>query len=375
MTDEFEVKVGSFGMTFNVPQRSGEFVNYKKQEVTEVSLRDIVDLGISVERGLWRITDRLLLDRGREVLSRLQRENPHVSPEDIFQQVFEMIPSGETADDGGSSSRWILAFVQENKDHPELITRLFCALKARGNTVRDFFLAYVYSNTDNIAANLHFFDYLRAYDCEHSELLSSDSDLPRTAKALLADMRHDLLIKEACPNHQALWRIVEEQSASWNEEDVLALERLSRLVQSSGHFVSLAAVAQSVRPLAMFHFHHYLMFAGAREWLHVLRSDREFSADGLRGYYRVVDVALAGLLGEYCDAPTTCRVLLSLADVEEALKLLAVAPQGGLAHLIVKAIDYSAFPVDGAERLVKVLGFIVAKAEIEQHALAARSLQ
>ena len=375
MSDDFEVKVGSFGMTFNVPTKSGELVNYKKQEVTELSLRDVVDLGISVERGLWRLTDRLLLDRGVELLAGLHKQNPEVSSKDIFQQVFETFASGEAADEGASSSRWILAFVQENKERPEVVSQLFCALKARECTVRDFFLAYVYSNTDNIAANLHFFDYLRAYECEYDQRLRADTDIPRTAKALLADMRHELLIKDACPEHQALWGIVEEQAVLGSDEDVLALERLSRLVHSSGYFVSLAAVAQSVRPLAMFHFLHYLTFAGAREWLHVLRSDREFSADSLDRHYRIVDIAKAGLLGEYGHTLTTHKVLLSLADVEQALELLGLAPQGELAHLIVRAMDYSDFPVDGAARLAKLLSFIVSPTEIEQHASAARSFQ
>jgi hypothetical protein len=34
-------------------------------------------------------------------------------------------------------------------------------LKNRKATITEFFLAYVYSNTDNIMANLHYLDYVR----------------------------------------------------------------------------------------------------------------------------------------------------------------------------------------------------------------------
>jgi len=34
-------------------------------------------------------------------------------------------------------------------------------LKVRSATISEFFLAYVYSNTDNIQANLHYLDFMR----------------------------------------------------------------------------------------------------------------------------------------------------------------------------------------------------------------------
>ena len=41
------------------------------------------------------------------------------------------------------------------------IFRLAEELKKREATITEFFLAYVYSNTDNIQANLHYLDYTR----------------------------------------------------------------------------------------------------------------------------------------------------------------------------------------------------------------------
>ena len=42
-----------------------------------------------------------------------------------------------------------------------LVLRLAEELFNRQATITEFFLAYVYSNTDNIQANLHYLDYTR----------------------------------------------------------------------------------------------------------------------------------------------------------------------------------------------------------------------
>ena len=61
----------------------------------------------------------------------------------------------------GSARKWWLAFEEENKNRPALILRLMEELEVRKATISEFFLAYVYSNTDNIQANLHYLDYTR----------------------------------------------------------------------------------------------------------------------------------------------------------------------------------------------------------------------
>lgn len=60
-----------------------------------------------------------------------------------------------------SAKKWWLAFEGENDEKLGLVFRLAEELKNRKATVNEFFLAYVYSNTDNIMANLNFMDYTR----------------------------------------------------------------------------------------------------------------------------------------------------------------------------------------------------------------------
>ena len=61
----------------------------------------------------------------------------------------------------GSARKWWEMFEVENKARKGHVLRLIEELRARKANITDFFLAYVYSNTDNIQANLHFLDYSR----------------------------------------------------------------------------------------------------------------------------------------------------------------------------------------------------------------------
>ena len=61
----------------------------------------------------------------------------------------------------GSARKWWEAFEYENKTRTPLVLRLAEELRNRKATITEFFLAYIYSNTDNIMANLHYLDYKR----------------------------------------------------------------------------------------------------------------------------------------------------------------------------------------------------------------------
>jgi hypothetical protein len=69
----------------------------------------------------------------------------------------------------GSARKWWEAFESENRYRPHLVLRLAEELWIRSSTITDFFLSYVYSNTDNIQANLHYLDYTRLKKQEENE--------------------------------------------------------------------------------------------------------------------------------------------------------------------------------------------------------------
>jgi ATP-dependent Clp protease ATP-binding subunit ClpX len=65
------------------------------------------------------------------------------------------------SDTAGSAKKWWEAFEGENQQRMALVLRLAEELLWRKATITEFFLAYVYSNTDNIQANLSYLDYTR----------------------------------------------------------------------------------------------------------------------------------------------------------------------------------------------------------------------
>jgi type IV secretory pathway TraG/TraD family ATPase VirD4 len=91
--------------------------------------------GISNTRG-W--SDQQILDKLKECKAKLDWDNTT-----------------------GSARKWWEAFENENQHRVALILRLAEELVNRQATITEFFLAYVYSNTDNIQANLHYLDYTR----------------------------------------------------------------------------------------------------------------------------------------------------------------------------------------------------------------------
>ena len=59
----------------------------------------------------------------------------------------------------GDARRWWEAFEEENKTRLALVLKVAQEIVDREATITDFFLAYVYSNTDNIQATLAYLDY------------------------------------------------------------------------------------------------------------------------------------------------------------------------------------------------------------------------
>jgi type IV secretory pathway TraG/TraD family ATPase VirD4 len=59
----------------------------------------------------------------------------------------------------GIARKWWEAFENENEHRTHLVLRVAEELAKRQSFVTDFFLTYMYSNTENIQANLHYLDY------------------------------------------------------------------------------------------------------------------------------------------------------------------------------------------------------------------------
>ena len=83
------------------------------------------------------------------------------SDEQIQNKITETRKKLDWENTSGSAKKWWETFEQENSNRPQLILRLCEELAIRNATITEFFLTYIYSNTDNIQANLYYLDYSR----------------------------------------------------------------------------------------------------------------------------------------------------------------------------------------------------------------------
>ncbi len=68
-----------------------------------------------------------------------------------------------------SAAKWWSEFEEEFRHRPSLVLRVVEELQQRHSTLNEFFMAYVYSNTENIQANLHYLDYMKLKQTEDAK--------------------------------------------------------------------------------------------------------------------------------------------------------------------------------------------------------------
>jgi hypothetical protein len=120
----------------------------------------------------------------------------------------------------GSARKWWEAFEGENKHRRALVLRLAEELANRKATVTEFFLAYVYSNTDNIQANLSYLDYSRLKKEEERKkkaaaAAAADQPAPEPAAPSPAPVRPAPVAVQGHPGEIT-------STKGWTDEQVLA---------------------------------------------------------------------------------------------------------------------------------------------------------
>ena len=117
------------------------------------------------------------------------------SAEEIKERIEEVKNQIGWNETKGSPRRWWDNFENENKNRLALVLRLCEELLLRTATISEFFLAYVYSNTDNIQANLYYLDYTRLKKEEEKRKKQSrqnaESEVKTTTNLIDIDSGHD----------------------------------------------------------------------------------------------------------------------------------------------------------------------------------------
>ncbi len=224
------------------------------------------------------------------------------------------------ANTSGSAKKWWEAFIEENKRRIPLVLRLSEELGHRKCTITEFFLAYVYSNTDDIDANLAYLDYTR---------LKKAAD--RKSRERAAKEHHDAVTRERIRLGFAVhdpFYVELQASSDWNKFDGTQL--LTALSAAQGK-------EQLVRHFEVFGV-KYLVAS-----LTTFNLDGPFEAlpEPLKGKDRLVQTAFLVATRRIDDA----GVLESLASS------FAEAVPGDLSNAFVALIDQAEFvfemPEDG----------------------------
>ena len=97
----------------------------------------------------------------------------------------------------GSARKWWDGFEQENQHRPALILQLAEELKSRKTSISEFFMTYVYSNTESIQANLYYLDHSRLKKEEEKNKMGQAQKKLRTAPHNSAQERRMREAREA----------------------------------------------------------------------------------------------------------------------------------------------------------------------------------
>ncbi len=112
--------------------------------------------------GVPRIPKPFLGDSGRREIEPGITDTRGWTDDQIWDRIEELKAEQLDWDNTtGTARKWWTIFEKENRHRSALVLRVVEELAKRNATIGQFFLAYVYSNTDNILANLHYLDYMR----------------------------------------------------------------------------------------------------------------------------------------------------------------------------------------------------------------------
>jgi hypothetical protein len=150
------------------------------------------------------------------------------APADVEAKLTKLKAEIGYADLKGSAKKWWDAFESENKGRGSLVLSLAQRLADRKATITEFFLAYVYSDSDNIQANLHYLDYRRKIRLRDDFPAGGKAPAPSYAEAV-AVLRREAGWEQTGADARRWWREVEEaHRGDWAYQAALLRELRKR---------------------------------------------------------------------------------------------------------------------------------------------------
>ena len=286
-------KVGSVILTFDSEAESIILQNENSDTKVSLPAKQLINLLIANERVAHKAVSRRLISPGLIQFEKYEEKYLNLSNSDRLQLLMETFASKV---DSSSASKFWIAFFNENAHRPDIVSRLIFEIKARNLSLEDFFLSYVYSNTDNIQANLHYSDY-RISEREGATIAITN-EFQQAASALIEDASWELDLQKGSLQEAAWWEVFTKGSYKWNQDDVLSFERLVRKLSSISELCRLAAIAQSIRPLSLFHCYGLISCTESKNWWNVVRTDAHFCSKELSSHLKLLSFLLSKIFSK-----------------------------------------------------------------------------
>jgi hypothetical protein len=113
----------------------------------------------------------------------------------------------------GSARKWWEAFETENLNSMRLVVRVAEEIAVRSATITEFFLAYIYSNTNNLQANIYYLDYtrLKKAEIDRKKLVKNQDE---------SQIRSDEIAKKTDEIFRTSYKAGITDSVGWSKEEI-----------------------------------------------------------------------------------------------------------------------------------------------------------
>lgn len=159
----------------------------------------------------------------------------NLSDEELAHQIELLRQQLDWENTTGSARKWWETFESENENNKGLVHRLMEELSVRKATITEFFLAYVYSLTDNIQANLFYLDYKRIKQQAEKEkkegalIIQQQGETPRSV--LLANWIEEVLKYHADKRGENLNTLREDKNLITQLKEISGWENTSAITR------------------------------------------------------------------------------------------------------------------------------------------------
>lgn len=249
----------------------------------------------------------------------------------------------------------------EQKHNPGLVNNVLFELQARNASLEEFFLAFVGSHTNNIAGVIYYMEYLRAILKMDPE--EQDPYVKSAIDRMLPEIECDFAVKSSGTELPVLWKKLIVNSKNWNSLDCFALIELHRNLNSGKELLRLCALAQSVRPLALYYYYMVLTLQDAH-LINLLRCEPEYYAERYAPHAKYLEICMQSLFDKLEIPTSSVPPVVSIEDLENLKTQYQYSKTSCIPRRLLDRLSTADLSANNIERIYSALNFNIDKQTI-----------